>query len=173
MMFGSVAYAQLHEWSTHVGEPDVFGEKKVIAAIEGDLEEVLGIQCISSEPIELAILSPATQEELYELSKPGGSYPVDLLVKVDSGAVQKFDAQIEKWNNKYKGVVFTGRTPELVALIRSIGKAKHIINVGTERDGIHGGTAAFGVIGSASAMNTLIKNCDLDHIKDTDTPDPK
>jgi hypothetical protein len=163
----------LNQWSTHVDEPDVFGETKVIAVIEDDSEQALVIKCSNSGPIKLAILSPVTQEELNRLFNPGESYPVDLLVKVDSGAVQKFDAQIEQWNNKYLGSVFTGRTPELVALIRSIGKAKHAINVGIERDGIPGGTAAFGVIGSASAMNTLIKNCKLDQIKDNDTPDPK
>ena len=95
-------------------------------------------------------------------------------MKVDSGTVQKFDAQIVPWNSRDMGVVFTGRTPELVALIRSIGKAKHAINVGIEEDGSHAGsTGTFGVRGATSAMNTVIKNCNLDQIKDTDTPDPK
>jgi hypothetical protein len=174
MLFGGVAYAQLNQWSTQIKGPDVFGETTVIASIEDDLEQVLVIQCSSSEPIKLAILSEVPQDEMNKLSELGGSIPIDLLVKVDSGAVQKFEAQIMQWNNKYMGTVFTGRTPEIVALIRSIGNAKHTINVGAEKDGNRAGSpATFGVIGSASAVNTVIKNCNLDQIKDNDTLDSK
>ena len=79
MMFGGVAHAQsaqVNQWSAQVKEPDVFGDKTVIAAIANNLEQALVIQCSNSEPIELAVLEQHTQEELNELSKMGGSYPI-------------------------------------------------------------------------------------------------
>lgn len=169
MMFGSVAHAQ---WFTVAKGSDVFGNAPVVTAVRNNNGNGLTVQCAGDDPIQLAYVMPASQEILNGISNLEADFLFDLLVKVDSGTVQKFDAQLKAWNTLSMAFVFTGRTPQLAALIRSIGKAKQTINVGVE---VMGQKVAdtFGVLGSTSAMNTVIKNCNLDQIKDNDTPDLK
>jgi hypothetical protein len=83
-----------------------------------------------------------------------------LLIKVDSGAVAKFDAHLRQWNNTFLGVVVEGRTPDVLAEVRAISAASSAINVGVEIMG-RKQSEAFGTIGSTNAMNTVTKSCKL------------
>lgn len=152
------------QWVANATGPDVFGNMKVIATAGNGSDDALVIQCGGTDPIALAYIMPATQDELNRLSKPGFSVPAELLVKVDSGSVEKFDAELRGWNSRFMAIAFTGRTPELASLIHAIGAAQHAINVGMEIVG-NRQADAFGAFGSTSAMSTVIKDCAVDQIK--------
>lgn len=167
MMFGSVAHAQ---WFTKSEEVDVFGDTPTQSTVRSSKGNFLAISCGGDEPIDFAYGFPDSKEDLDIISKlDPATRQVLLLVKVDSEEIRKFDAEIRRWNENYGAFVVTGRTPELAALIRSIGNAKQTIRIGVERAGGEKiASDSFGVIGSKSAAMAVIKNCHVDQIEGTD-----
>ena len=162
LVIGSVisASAQWAEWTAQVSGPDVFGNTKVIAVVPAQDRTELVVQCDELDELALALTFPATKTEIDDSSQPGNQIPATLLVKVDSGKVEKFDAVVQAWNDTRVGVVVTGRSPEVVSLLHAIGAATSVINVGTEVNG-NRQSEAFSAAGSSAAMNTVIKNCKL------------
>ena len=106
------------------------------------------------------------------MSKPGSGVPADLLVKVDNGPVEKLDAQLRQWNDRFLGIVAEGRTPDILAAVRAIGAANGTINVGADVSGARQ-TDSFDAQGSTAAMNTVVKNCKLDDVGDGSPDNPK
>jgi hypothetical protein len=151
------------QWFARAQRPDVFGKSTVIAEENNPSGDGLVVQCDTSGYLGLALISPGTPSELDQMSKAGATVPAKLLVKVDSGAVKKFDAQFRQWNNTYLAVAAEGRTPDLVATIRAIGAATDTIDVGTDILGDQE-SESFDATGSTAAMNTVVKDCKLDEV---------
>ena len=79
--------------------------------------------------------------------------PAKILVKVDNGAVQTLEnAEVRPWNDKYIGVVASGRTPDVLAVIHSIGTATRKIEVGLELADKQF-SIGFGASGSTAAIS--------------------
>jgi hypothetical protein len=157
------------QWGARVDGPDVFGTTKVIAAVSSASGDGLVVQCDGKDALLLAYIMPGTPSELSELSQAGTGVPIDLLVKAGNDAVRTFTAQLSRWNNKYMGVVAQGRTPELVAMVRAIGAASGRISVGVDFLG-HKQSESFGADGSTAAMNTAVKDCNLDKVAKSPVP---
>ncbi len=151
------------QWAVKASGPDVFGNEKVIALVPSNSGDTLVVQCNQSDSLYVAMIERGTADELNQLSTSSG-IPAELLVRVDHGPVQKFDAMLRQWNTRYLGIVASGRRSDIVALIRDIGAANQKIYVGTEIFGSQD-SASFGVIGSGNAMSTVIKDCKLGDIK--------
>ncbi len=117
------------QWAANVTGPDVFGNTKVVASVNGSTGNGLVVQCDQSSTLDLAFLFTATASEMDELSKAGTGIPADLLVKVDQGQVMKFNAMLQVWNDTYIGVVASGRTKDIVSAIDAIGSATSQISV--------------------------------------------
>ena len=154
------------QWISHVHGPDVFGNTTVTAAAISSTGNGLVVQCDAKNTLDVAFLVPATEAELSQLAQ---SIPAELLVKVDTGPVKKFAAQITQWNNKFMGIVAKGRTPALVALVRAIGAATATVDVGVDIFGQQQ-SDSFGALGSTASIAVVIKNCALDKIV---APSPK
>ena len=150
------SYAQ---WVARATGPDVFGNEKVIALVPDRSGNTLVVQCNQKNSLYVAIISRGTQNELNDLSESSG-LPAKLLVRVDQGKVEKFNAKLKQWNTKYLGIVAANRDQNLVELLRSIGSARSQISVGTDVMGSQD-TASFGVLGSRNAMEAVIKHCKL------------
>lgn len=151
------------QWAVKATGPDVFGNEKVIALVPSSSGDALIIQCDQKDSLYIALIEHGTSSELNQLSEMPSGIPAKLFVKVDQDAVQKFDAKLKQWNTRYLGVVASGRTPGMVAVLREIGSGNHQISVGTEILGSKD-SDSFGVLGSASAISTVLRDCKLDTI---------
>ena len=136
----------------------------VVAAVTSDSQDGLVVQCDDKDTLDIAYLSPGTKSELDTMSQDGSAVPAELFVKVNQGGVQKLDAVMKQWNNKYLGFVASGRTPDMVAVVKAIGAANNHISIGVEIAG-EKQAKSFDAAGSTSAMSTVIKDCKLDAIK--------
>lgn len=151
------------QWAVKASGPDVFGNEKVIALVPSPSGDALIVQCDQKDKLYFALIEPASESERNSLSGSGG-LPATLLVRVDQGNVHKFSANLRQWNNKYLGIVVSGRRPRIVSLLREIGLGNRRISIGSEFLGSKF-SESFGVIGSGNAMNTVIKDCKLENIK--------
>lgn len=147
------------QWAVKASGPDVFGNEKVVALVPNPSGDALIVQCNQKSNLYFALIERASEREMNDLSGSSG-LPATLLVRVDQGDVHKFSAKLRQWNNKYLGVVVSGRRPKVVALLREIGLGNAKISVGSEFFGSKF-SESFGVIGSGNAMNTVIKDCKL------------
>lgn len=151
------------QWLTHVSASDVFGNRTVLAASVAPTGGGLTIQCNQKDSLELAYLFPVTAKDLDEMTT-AGPVPVTLLLKVDNEPVRKFQANMEPWNNRFAGFIVSGREYNLLLAIEAIGKAQNTVSVGAEFLG-NKQSDNFSSVGSTSAMNTIIKDCNLQAIK--------
>jgi hypothetical protein len=145
------------EWSARVEGPDVFGNTKVHAS-EMSLTEGLIVHCDQKDELNIAYIF--RKKPFDELSTTSG----ELLVQTDSGAPLKMAASLRNWNDNFGGVVASGRSAELVTVLRAIGAAKNKINIGVV---IRGNqiSASFGSQGSRIAIEKAIKSCKLDELE--------
>ena len=162
LLIGSIilSHPAQAQWASKVIGPDVFGNTTVIATVGSETGDALVIQCNQKDTLDLAFLSPATPSDIDELSKTDATIPAQLLIKVDQGHVVTFNAQLQQWNNNYVGVVASGRTTDIVAIVNAIGKATSQISVGTEIMG-NQTSDTFGTDGSTDAMDTATTSCKL------------
>lgn len=151
------------QWVVKASGPDVFGNEKVVALVPSASGDALIVQCDQKDKLYFALIEPASESERNDLSGSDG-LPATLLVRVDQGNVHKFSANLRQWNNKYLGIVVSGRRPRIVSLLREIGLGNRRISIGSELFGSRF-SESFGVIGSGNAMNTVIKDCKLANIK--------
>jgi hypothetical protein len=144
------------EWYAKVEGPDVFGKTTVSAGVTG-FNESLAISCDSTGSLYIALIFPKREFDKV------ASVPAELLLQVDGAAPVKFPAALREWNNKRGGVATSGRSPETVAMLRTIAGAKEKLNVGALVNG-NQMSASFGVNGSRSAIEKTIKSCKLDDL---------
>ena len=144
-------------WSATVDGPDVFGVTKVIAT-EGSGREGIVVQCDSKDQLHIATIF--RKKEFEDIPE----FPATLLIKVGEAEPFKLGATLRTWNDNYGGIVVSGRTPELVAVVKAISTAKSKINVGYEIGGEQF-SATFGARGSTSAMQKAINGCKLTDIE--------
>jgi len=153
MLVGIDAHA---EWTVKVEEPDVFGNRKVVA-ITAALRDGLIVQC-DQTTLELGYLFKKKQSDDIEYT------PAELLVQVDGGKVSHLSANLRPWNEDYGGVVASSRDTDTVAVLRLIGTGKRSINIGAVINDARM-TASFDTIASTAAMDSIIKNCGLADLK--------
>ena len=151
--------ASAADWYHEVSGPDVFGHMRGFASVGSTSNnDTLTIQCQGGENLDVAVLEPfgGSQREAHD------PVPAKILVKVDNGAVQTLEnAEVRPWNDKYIGVVASGRTPDVLAVIHSIGTATRKIEVGLELADKQF-SIGFGASGSTAAISALTKACKLD-----------
>jgi hypothetical protein len=151
------AWAQ--QWQVRVTGPDVFGNTKVIAVVEGPNDDALVVQCDAKDQLELAYIEAVPSSEISQAV--GKSVPETFLIKAGSGNVQKFDAILQVWNNTHFGTGVSGRTPQLIAVLNAIGTATGAINIGVESAAGDTTSQTFSAAGSTAVMHTVITNCNL------------
>jgi hypothetical protein len=147
------------QWTAEVTGPDVFGATTVVAAVMLGSGDGLIVQC-DADSLNLVRAMAVPEAVTAEWEKTGGTKPASLAIRVDSGSVETFDAQIAFWNNTHLGIIAHGRTPQILDMIRQIGAAKNTVDVGAEIAGSKP-SESFGTIGSSSAMSSVMKNCKL------------
>lgn len=143
-------------WTATTEGPDVFGNTKVFAS-SGGRRDTLVVQCDQKEQLLIAIIYPKKKFENIPEA------PATLLIKASDGAPVSLSANMRSWNDNFYGVSASGRTKELVGIVRAIGAAKRKIQVGIEVGGIQQ-SSTFSSRGSTKAMNKVIKGCKLDQI---------
>lgn len=156
------ATVALAGWDAHVEEPDVFGNTKAIAS-NPQMRDSLVVQCDQKEQLLLAYLMR---------KKPFDDVPeglAQLLVQVDSGSPVTFEAAFGDWNNDYGAVAVSGRTANIVSVLREIARAKKKINIGIVING-NQQSASFSASGSKRAIERVIKACKLDEIDKPSQP---
>ena len=168
MSAGTSADAQ---WVVRANGPDVIGNEKVVAIAPSDSGDALIVQCDQTSSLYIALIERGTSSEMNQLSEISSGIPAELLIRVDQNPVQKFDAKLRQWNTRFLGVVARGRTPDMVAVLRQIGTGQRRISVGTEVLGSQE-SDSFGVMGSANAINQVLKDCKLNDVKSA-PPDSK
>jgi hypothetical protein len=158
MLIASPAFAQ---WSVKSEGPDVFGSTSAFAeAGSTNGPNMLVIQCDDNENLTIALLSPATDAQLNNLSANNTDLTAKVLVRVDQGSVTTFDGHLRGWNKNYMAFVVSGRSPESISLIRTIGTAHSHIDAGVEVNGRRH-SDSFTAGGSKAAMASVIKTCKL------------
>lgn len=161
VIINAPAYAR---WDAKVSGPDVFGGTSVISVAEGDSPNNLVVQCNDDDELIIAYIMPGTEKEINDASDI--EIPANLYFKIDDTKPIKLDVELKMWNKNYLGFVYRHRTTEAVSMIKKIGNAKKKIYIGGEISG-NKESSAFNVDGSTVAMNTVIKKCKLDDIKDS------
>lgn len=161
ILFAALSPA-LAEWYSSTDGPDVFDNTTVHAGVENN-DEALVVQC-DKESLKIAYIQQAAPSQIDEIDKSGET-PGELFIKTDSGPAQKFDGNLRKWNNKYFGMVVSGRDTDVIGLVSSIGSAKGKINVGMKVNGTQD-SATFDSIGSSAAMSKVVKLCKLGDSKE-------
>jgi hypothetical protein len=94
----------------------------------------------------------------------GGADTELLIQTVEGGTPIKLPAALRAWNDDFAGIVASGRSPELVAVLRAISAAKSKINVGAVVRG-NQISSSFGAQGSKNAMEKAIKACKLEELE--------
>ena len=146
------------DWGVRVDGPDVFGDTTVVAVSEGQKGNFV-IQCNQTDQLDVAYTIKKKEFDTVE------ARPADLLVQVDGGRPTKLPAILDNWNDNYIGIAVKDRSPDLVALIRAIGNAKHAINIGILVGSIRE-SDTFEAVGSTHAMTQVIQGCKLDNINE-------
>lgn len=140
-------------WDATIEGPDVFGVTKVIA-IEGSLRESLVIQCDSKDSLFFAYVFP--KKEFEEIAE----FPVTLLVQTGPEQPTRLEATFRAWNDKFGGVVASGRDATVLKLLKDISQAKGKVNVGFEAKG-HQWSGTFGSRGSSKAIQRVTDGCKI------------
>ncbi len=153
--FGFAARAN---WTANVSGPDVFGNTTVLAMVEGR-RDALAIQCNQKDQLILAYIFQIKQFENVT------SAPAELLIQINGGSPRTFSATLGQWNDSFGSVSMTGRQPDVAEVVRALGAAKGVVNVGIVVRGQQD-SASFDSIGSADAINKVVKNCQIDKILD-------
>jgi hypothetical protein len=146
------------DWSAMVEGPDVFGNTKVIAT-ESGFNEGMVVQCDQQKDLFVALLFRKKKFE-----EIGGADTELLIQTVEGGTPIKLPAALRAWNDDFAGIVASGRSPELVAVLRAISAAKSKINVGAVVRG-NQISSSFGAQGSKNAMEKAIKACKLEELE--------
>jgi hypothetical protein len=144
-------------WVTNVEGPDVFGNTKVTIS-SGELSENLVVQCDQKEELSLAYIFQ--KKEFQKIPETAAT----LYIQTGKEPPIKLEATVRGWNKDYAGVVASGRTFEIMGVIKAIGAAKGRIQIGVEA---HGNRMSGSVNshGSTKAIKILIKTCKLTNPK--------
>jgi hypothetical protein len=154
-MFAAPANA---EWSSSVIGPDVFGNTKVIATTTG-FNDGIAVQCDQKDDLFVAFLFRKKKFE------PVTNTSAELLIQAaDGGTPVKLSAVLKGWNDDFGGIVASGRTSEMVQVLRLIATAKSKINVGAVVRG-NQISGTFAAQGSTAAMEKAIKSCKLESLE--------
>jgi hypothetical protein len=142
------------EWTAKVEGPDVFGNTKVLATTDGFRESIV-VQCDQKD--EMFIAYVFRKKEFDSVT----STTADFLVQTDGGQPTKLNASLRNWNDNFAGVVASGKSAEIISVIKAIASARGKIGVGVVVRG-NQISASFGSSGSRAAMDKVLKNCRLD-----------
>lgn len=133
-------------WVVQTEGPDVFGDTRVTAMNAKDTSHAIWVECNQESKLLVAFMEKtgAVPDDV--------SIPAELAIQVDKRAPVKLPGEMKKWNDNYAGVISEGKTPELVAVVKSMATAKSQISIGFKL-----GDKRAAIIVDAGRSSSLVK----------------
>lgn len=152
IVFSHLSYAG---WTTSIDD-DLFsgGQKAVMHGTLNSPSIGLIFDCTKSD-LSIAYVEQDTT------SSDTGSFPVDLIIKVDGNSILKLDAALSRRNSQYLQIK-SDNTDQINSILKQLQSAKSKVLVGVQtKDGGNQSSFSGSVSGSTVAVNRFVKACEI------------